>query len=51
MKIGIILETKEFETNAVINIKPEKNPSLDILDPAIRETFLKIANESFKDYV
>ena len=48
---GVNLETKEFETNAVINIKPGRNPSLDILDPEIRETFLIIAKESLKEYV
>jgi len=48
---GVNLETGEFETNAVINIKPGVNPSLDILNPEVREAFLSIVKESLKEYV
>ena len=38
---NIILD--KFEANAVINIRPPINDSPDILDPEIREKFLKLA--------
>jgi len=46
---GYSLLTKQFETNAMVNIHPEVNPAMEILDPKIREKFLKIAKEKLKD--
>jgi len=46
---GYSLLTKQFETNAMVNIHPETNPAMEILDPKIREEFLKIAREKLKD--
>lgn len=46
---GYSLLTKQFETNAMVNIRPEINPGMEILDPKIREAFLKIAKEKLKD--
>lgn len=42
---GFDLVTKQFETNAMVNIRPQTNPSPEILNSAIRETFITIANE------
>ncbi len=38
-----------FETNALINIQPDKNPSMEIMDQEIRDKFLKIARETLLD--
>ena len=46
---GYSLLTKQFETNAMVNIHPETNPAMEILNPKIREEFLKIAKEKLKD--
>lgn len=48
---GINLETKQFETNAIINLRPGKNESTEILDPKIREKFLVIAKKILKNHV
>lgn len=48
---GINLEIKQFETNAIINLRPGKNESTEILDPKIREKFLVIAKRILKEYV
>jgi hypothetical protein len=45
------LEIKQFETNAIINLRPGRNDSPEILDPKTREEFLKIAKRFLKDYV
>lgn len=48
---GVNLETKQLETNAIINLRPGENDSPEILDPKKREKFLKIAKEVLRDYV
>lgn len=48
---GVNLETHEFETNAIINIRPGKNPSSEIIDPIERERFLVLAKKALKTYV
>lgn len=47
---GINLETKKFETNAIINLKPGVNESTEILNPETRKKFLKIAKNILKVY-
>lgn len=39
---GFNLRTKKFETNAIVNIRPGKNESMEILDPKIRKRFLNL---------
>ncbi len=48
---GFNLETKRFETNAIINIRGDKNDSTEILDYDKREKFLRIARRVLKKYV
>lgn len=38
---GYDLFTKKFEVNAMLNLKPPTNDSLEILDPKTRSRFLK----------
>lgn len=47
---GLNLETKNFETNAIVNFRAGKNDSAEILDPAIRKKFLTIAQRFLKEY-
>jgi hypothetical protein len=45
---GIDIKTKNIETVALINLKPElKNNSQEILDPEIRDRFISIVKEIF----
>lgn len=48
---GINLEEGRLETNAIINLRPNKNESTEILDPEVRKKFVKIAKEILKGYV
>lgn len=48
---GVNLETKQFETNAIINLRPPINNSPEILDAKIRNKFLEIAKALLKNYV
>ncbi|MCJ7793270.1 MAG: DUF5674 family protein [Candidatus Marinimicrobia bacterium] len=48
---GVNLETKQIETNAIINIRAGKNDTFEILNPQTRKKFLKIAKEILKDHV
>ena len=48
---GFNLETKQLETNAIINLRLEKNKSFEILEPKIRKKFLTIAKKILKNYV
>lgn len=43
--------TKTFETNALVNIRPLKNQSSEILNEKIRNKFLAIAKKYLKNYV
>lgn len=47
---GVNLETKQLETNAIINLRPRNN-STEILDPKTREKFLMIAKRILRKYV
>jgi len=48
---GVNLETGQFETNAIINLRADKNDSTEILDPKKREKFLELARRVLADYV
>lgn len=48
---GFDIITKNFETNALINIRPKDNPSPEILSEKIRNKFLKIARKYLAEYV
>jgi len=48
---GVNLETKQWETNAIINLRSGKNDSTEILDPQTRKKFLKIAKGILRDHV
>jgi len=48
---GVNLETGQFETNAIINLRTGKNDSTEILDPAKRKRFLALARKVLVDYV
>lgn len=48
---GINLETRQFETNAIINLRPGRNDSTEILDRKIREKFLVISKRFLRRYV
>ena len=39
---GYNLGTKKFETNAIINIRPGTNESMEIIDPKTRSAFLEL---------
>ncbi len=48
---GVNLETGQFETNAIINLRAGKNDSTEILDSKKRERFLELARKFLVDYV
>lgn len=48
---GVNLETGQFETNAIINLRAGKNDSTEILDPEKRQKFLDLARKVLVDYV
>ncbi len=48
---GINLNTKEFEANAMVNIRVGKNDTIEILDEKIKSVFLQIAKEVLKEHV
>jgi len=48
---GLNLETKQLEANAIINIRPGRNESAEILEPKIREKFFEIAKKFLGKYV
>jgi hypothetical protein len=48
---GVDLVFKKIECSAVANIRPELNPSTEILDPAIREKFINIVKKYFPEYI
>jgi len=48
---GINLETKQIETNAIINIRPAINDSPEILDSLKREKFISLAKQILEKYV
>lgn len=39
---GYNVMTKQFEVNAMLNLKPSINDSLEVLDPKTRNRFLKV---------
>ncbi len=46
---GYNINTRKFETNAVLNIKPGINDSTEIINPEIREAFFSIARKKLKN--
>lgn len=48
---GVNLETGQFETNAIINLRAGKNDSTEILDSKRREKFLRLARRILSNYV
>lgn len=48
---GVNLETRQFETNAIVNLRVGKNDSTEILDPEKRTKFLGLARRVLSDYV
>jgi len=46
---GFNLTTGEFEVNAMLNLKPASNNSLEILDPQARSRFLEIVKNKLFD--
>lgn len=48
---GLNLETGNFETNAIINLRAGRNDSPEILDPLVRKNFLALAKKILKEYV
>lgn len=48
---GIDLNSKKIDCFAVANIRAGLNPSTEILDPVIREKFIKIVRKYFPDFI
>jgi hypothetical protein len=46
---GYNIILKKFETNAIINMRQPINDSTDILNPEIRDSFLKLVEEKLFD--
>ncbi len=48
---GIDLISKKIDCFAVANIRSDTNPSTEIIDPIIREKFIKIVKKYFPEYI
>ena len=48
---GVNLESRNFETNAIVNLRSGRNNSTDILDGETREKFLDLAKKVLRTYV
>ena len=48
---GVNLETKSYDTSAIINLRSGRNNSTEILDEEVRNQFLRIAREILKNHV
>ena len=46
---GYNIETGEFETNALINIRQPNNPSMEIVDTDARENFLGLVKDQLQE--
>lgn len=46
---GYNISLNKFEVNAIINMRQPLNDSTDILDPEIRNNFLKLVEEKLSD--
>jgi len=46
---GYNILTKSFECNAILNLKPLTNNSVEILDQKARDRFLEVAKNKLKD--
>ena len=46
---GYNIDLDEFETIAIINIRPPDNRSMDILDTKVRESFLDLVKSQLSD--
>ena len=47
---GINLNSKKIDCSAIANIRPESNPSTEILNPDIRQKFIKIIKKYFPEF-
>lgn len=45
---GFDVREKKFETNAIINLRPGANESMEILDPDLRRHFLDLVQSKFE---
>lgn len=45
---GFATETKTWECNALINLRPEQNQSLEVLDPIVKQQFLELVKSKLK---
>lgn len=46
---GFNIKTQKFEANALINLKPGQNESLEILDPYLRQAFFDLVAEKLSN--
>jgi hypothetical protein len=46
---GYNISSRAFEVNAIINLKPGINDSVDVLDPKIRNRFLELVKRRLGD--
>lgn len=44
---GVLLDTCQIDTLALINLRPKDNPSQEILDPQIRARFIALVKHKF----
>ncbi len=42
---GYNIQTKSFETNAMINLRPKINDSMEIIDPGIRKRYIELVQK------
>ena len=45
---GYTINTRKFETNAVINLRPPINTSMEIIDPDGRKKYIELVQEKLK---
>lgn len=48
---GVDLKYKIIECSAIANIRPESNPSTEILDKNIRQKFINIIKKYFPEFI
>src|SRR5258708_13660679 len=46
---GYNINTKSFETNAMINLRPGTNDSMEIIDSEIRKRYIKLVQDRLKE--
>ena len=45
---GYNIQTKNFETNAIINLRPGINDSMEIVDPEVRKRYIELVENKLK---